>query len=74
MEKNSNTLMLYQMNPPKCEPHFNVVFEDQMLNCIMGRENFFYSIVVFLFMMKTRLSEITKKLNLDDFVHSIIKY
>jgi hypothetical protein len=74
MEKNSNSLILYQMNPPSCEPHFNVYYEDEFYNSISGRENFFYAAVIFLHIMRIRMTSIVKKLKIDDFMASIFKY
>jgi hypothetical protein len=74
MEKNSNSLILYQMNPPNCEPHFNVYYEDEFFNCISGRENFFYAAVLFMHVMRSRMMTIVKKLKIDDFMASIFKY
>lgn len=73
LEKGSNSIMLYQINPPSTEPHFNVVFQDNLIQCYSGKENFFFSMVVFLFIMRTQFTEMMKNLHLDDFVNSIIK-
>ncbi len=73
-EKNSNSLIFYQINAPGSQPHFNVFYEDQCFSCIGGRENFFYAAIVFLFLMKSKMVTITKKLNVDQFLSTIIKY
>jgi hypothetical protein len=74
MEKNSNSLILYQMNPPSCEPHFNVYYEDELYYCISGRENLFFSAVIFLYLMRLKMTNLVKKLKIDDFMASIFKF
>ena len=66
MEKNSNTLLFYQINQPKDEPYFTIVNDDELIYCVQGRDNFFYSAVVFIFLMKEKMGNITRKLRLDE--------
>lgn len=73
-EKNSGGLILYQMNPPDAEPHFKIFYEEDMINCIDGKDNFFYALSVFLFLMKTKKPTISKQLIIDDLIDSVIKF
>ncbi len=54
------------------EPHFNVIYEDNMINCLQGKDNFFYAAVVFLNFAKIKISSFTEKLKLDEFIAKII--
>jgi hypothetical protein len=74
LEKNSKSLIMYQINPPTCEPHFNVSYEDNVYSCLSGKENFFYAAVVFMSLMKMKMSNIVNKLKIDDFITNIFKY
>jgi hypothetical protein len=73
IEKNSEGLLLYQMSGTESEPHFNVIYGEQMVNCIAGKENFLYAMCVFLNFMKNKKSILSKQLSIDDLINSVIK-
>ena len=72
LEKGLNSLFLYQISNLNSEPHFNVIYEDKVINCIVGKDNFFYAAVVFLNFAKIKISTLTEKLRLDEFIAKII--
>ena len=75
IEKGTNSLTYYQINPPGVQPHFNVFYEDREFNCVSGRDNFFYASVVLLLIMKVKFSgEAFRKLQIDEFLNMIINY
>lgn len=74
-EKNSGGVILYQKNGPEYEPHFNVFYEENMINCQGGKDNFFYAMSIFLYLIKTKKSYPSKQLSvvLDELTEAVIK-
>ena len=60
------------MNDYKSEPQFNVVHEDRIINCIQGKDNFFFAAVVYLYYTKTISKSLTERIRIDDFINMII--
>ncbi len=73
-EKNSGGIILYQTNAPECEPHFDIFHEDNLIDCIGGRENFFYAITIFLYFMKFKKSSLAMQLSIDEMIDAVIKF
>ena len=74
MEKNSNSLIIYQTNQPLLEPNFEVYYEDEVYNCLNGKDNFFFAAVIFLHLMRMRMPNVVGKLKIDDLMASIFKF
>lgn len=73
-DKNPTNLTFIQINPPGVQPHFNVFWQDKIYYCHSGKENFFYSSVILLSIMKMNLLHEIKKLKIDSFINTIINY
>jgi len=74
IEKNSNTLLFYQISPNGVQPHFNIFFQEKIYKCKVGTDNFFNSAVVFMYIFKTKLTSKMRKSKLRDFINLIINY
>jgi hypothetical protein len=60
------------MNDNKSEPQFNVIYEDNIINCVQGKDNFFFAAVVYLNFAKIKNKSLTEKIKIDEFINNII--
>jgi hypothetical protein len=60
------------MNDNKSEPQFNVIYEDNIINCVQGKDNFFFAAVVYLNFAKNKNQSLNERIKINEFIHKII--
>jgi len=73
LDSNENNIFFYQTNDSQVEPHLNIIFKTEMLYLPSGRDNLFEAIVYFLLIIKNKMEKLEKKLNIEDFINSILR-
>jgi len=73
LDENENNIFFYQTNDSQLEPHLNIIYKTDMFYLPSGRDNLFEAIVYFLLILKNRNEKLAKKLNIEDFINSVIK-
>ena len=72
-EDNQNNIFFYQSNDSLIEPHFDIIYKNELIFLHSGKDNLFEAIVFFLLTLKYKMDKLEKKLNIEDFSNIILK-
>lgn len=71
--KNKTSIFLYQINPPDTEPIFNVVYQGNLIPCIVDNYNLFQALCIYFYLLNIKSQMFVMYLGIHDFINNLIK-
>jgi hypothetical protein len=71
--QNQTSIFLYQINPPDTEPKFNVVFEGNLIPCILDNHNLFHALCIYFYLLNIKSQMFVMHMGIHDFINNLIK-
>ena len=71
--QNQTSIFLYQINPPDTEPKFNVVFQGNLIPCILDNHNLFHALCIYFYLLNIKSQIFVMNMGIHDFINNLIK-
>ena len=71
--QNQTSIFLYQINPPDTEPKFNVVYEGNLIPCILDNHNLFHALCIYFYLLNIKSQMFVMHMGIHDFINNLIK-
>ena len=71
--QNQTSIFLYQNNPPDTEPKFNVVFQGNLIPCILDNHNLFHALCIYFYLLNIKSQIFVMNMGIHDFINNLIK-
>ena len=71
--QNQTSIFLYQINPPDTEPKFNVVFQGNLIPCILDNHNLFHALCIYFYLLNIKSQMFVMHMGIHGFINYLIK-
>ena len=71
--QNQTSIFLYQINPPDTEPKFNVVYQGNLIPCIIDNHNLFHALCIYFYLLNIKSQIFVMNMGIHDFINNLIK-
>ena len=73
INQKQTSIFLYQINPPDTEPRFNVVFQGNLIPCLLDNHNLFHALCIYFYLLHIKSQIFVMNMGIHDFIYNLIK-
>ena len=73
INQKQTSIFLYQINPPDTEPKFNVVFQGNLIPCLLDNHNLFHALCIYFYLLHIKSQIFVMNMGIHDFIYNLIK-
>ena len=71
--KIQTSVFLYQINPPDIEPKFNIVYDGNLIPCLMKDINLFHAFAIYFYLLSSKSPMFVMDLGIYNFINELLK-